>query len=103
MKEGFTRVVVAWYIQILSLKKFTMKKQRLSFKRMLGIFVAIGCSAGVHAQLTETMGTAGPATETVTAREANNRFDMTALTYSGTADVRTTVPSTGADQNIAVA
>lgn len=72
-----------------------MKKQRLSLKRMLGIFVAIGSCVSLQAQLTETMGTAGPATETIAAREANNRFDMTALTYSGTADVRNTVPSTG--------
>lgn len=48
-----------------------------------------------NGQLVETMGTAGSGTQTISARQAAGNFDLTALTYSGTADMRTTTPSTG--------
>ena len=48
-----------------------------------------------NGQLVETMGTAGSGTQTISAREAAGNFDLAALTYAGTADMRTTTPSTG--------
>lgn len=48
-----------------------------------------------NGQLSETMGSAGSGTQTISAREAAGNFDLTALTYTGTADMRTTTPSTG--------
>lgn len=51
--------------------------------------------ATANAQFTETMGTTGASTETIAVHESNNRFSVTSLTYSGTADVRNTTPSTG--------
>jgi len=48
-----------------------------------------------NGQLTETMGTAGSGTQTISAREAAGSFDLVPLTYVGTADMRTTTPSTG--------
>lgn len=47
-----------------------------------------------NGQLVETMGSAGSGTQTISAREAAGHFDLTALTYTGTADMRTTTPST---------
>lgn len=73
-----------------------MKKQNLKLKYVLGsLFALATMGMTANAQLIETMGTTGASTETIATREANNRFDMVALTYSGTADVRNTVPSTG--------
>lgn len=72
-----------------------MKKQNFSVKCALGLFIAWGTTLGLNAQITETMGTTGPSTETIAARETANRFDEVSLTYSGTADVRNTTPSTG--------
>lgn len=73
-----------------------MKKQNLKLKYVLGAFFALtAMGSRLHAQLIETMGTTGASTETIATREANNRFDMVSLTYSGTADVRNTVPSAG--------
>lgn len=42
----------------------------------------------------ESMGTA-PSTTTIAAHEASNAFDLDALTYSGTGDMRNTAASTG--------
>lgn len=73
-----------------------MKKQNLKLKYVLGSLFALSTlGMTANAQLIETMGTTGASTETIATREANNRFDMVALTYSGTADVRNTVPSAG--------
>lgn len=58
-----------------------------------GALALIGFAA--NGQITETMGTAGSGTQTISAREAAGSFDLTALTYVGTADMRTTTPSTG--------
>lgn len=64
-------------------------------KQALGLFIALSAGLGLRAQLTETMGTLGSSTETIAVHQANHRFDLINLTYSGTADVRTTTPSSG--------
>ncbi|MNV17499.1 hypothetical protein D3C71_1082880 [compost metagenome] len=48
-----------------------------------------------NGQLLETMGTVGSGTQTISARETAGNFDLVALTYVGTADMRITTPSTG--------
>lgn len=48
-----------------------------------------------NGQIVETMGTAGSGTQTIAAREAAGNFALVALTYTGSADMRTTTPSTG--------
>lgn len=48
-----------------------------------------------NGQLVETMGSAGSGTQTISARQTAGNFDLVALTYTGTADMRTTTPSTG--------
>lgn len=65
-----------------------MKKQNFSVKCALGLFLALGTTLGVNAQLFETMGTVGSSPETIATHETNNRFDEDALTYTGTADLR---------------
>jgi len=60
---------------------------------MSGLFVALATGLLSQAQLVETMGTMGSSTETIDVHENNDRFDLVALTYGGTADVRTTLPS----------
>ena len=57
--------------------------------------VALFIGGTANAQFIETMGTAGSSPETITVHETNNRFDQLAHTYSGTADMRITTPSTG--------
>lgn len=58
-----------------------------------GALALIGFAS--NGQILETMGTAGSGTQTISAREAAGSFDLVALTYVGTADMRTTTPSTG--------
>lgn len=72
-----------------------MKKTKNPIKQLLsaGIFLSAGFIA--NGQLLETMGTAGSGTQTIAARETAGSFDLTALTYVGTADMRTTSASTG--------
>lgn len=72
-----------------------MKKRNTVMKQLFatGALALIGFAA--NGQLLETMGTAGSGTQTISAREAAGSFDLTALTYAGTADMRTTTPSTG--------
>jgi hypothetical protein len=72
-----------------------MKKHSTLMKTVGATCVALITGITTHAQFTETMGTTGSSTETIAVHEANNRFSVTSLTYSGTADVRTTTPSTG--------
>lgn len=48
-----------------------------------------------NGQILETMGTVGSGTQTIAARESAGNFDLVALTYTGSADMRTTTPSTG--------
>lgn len=72
-----------------------MKKQNFSVQCVLGLFLALGINQGMKAQLAENMGTGGPATETIAARETANRFSEVGLTYSGTADARNTTVSSG--------
>lgn len=71
-----------------------MKKKLNTLKTFTGVCAAL-LSTATYAQFTETMGTTGSSTETIAVHEANNRFSNLSLTYSGTADVRTTTPSTG--------
>lgn len=72
-----------------------MKKTKNPIKQLLsvGIFLSAGFIA--NGQLLETMGTAGSGTQIIAARETAGSFDLTALTYVGTADMRTTSASTG--------
>jgi hypothetical protein len=72
-----------------------MKKQNILLKGMLCMGMALATFSS-QAQFLETMGTVGSATETIAVHEANGRFSVTSLTYSGTADMRTTTPSTTA-------
>lgn len=71
-----------------------MKKKFTLMKTLTGVCATL-MSAATYGQFTETMGTTGASTETIAVHEANNRFSVLNLTYSGTADVRTTTPSTG--------
>ncbi|MES2555616.1 MAG: lamin tail domain-containing protein [Bacteroidota bacterium] len=70
----------------------TQKNLFVSFSAMC---IALFMGETANAQFIETMGTAGSSTETIAVHETNNRFDQIAHTYSGTADMRTTTPSTG--------
>jgi hypothetical protein len=68
------------------------KKTTIISSVSLFAFLITGLTA--NAQFTETMGTTGPSTETVNAREAAGRFAVASLTYSGVnSDARTTTPS----------
>lgn len=72
-----------------------MKNKNNAMKQLFatGALALIGFVA--NGQLVETMGTAGSGTQTISAREAAGSFDLVPLTYVGTADMRTTTPSTG--------
>jgi hypothetical protein len=72
-----------------------MITQKTLFKNLSGMCIALFIGGSANAQFIETMGTAGSGTETIAVRESNNRFDQLAHTYSGTADMRITTPSTG--------
>ncbi|MGL5889531.1 MAG: lamin tail domain-containing protein, partial [Bacteroidia bacterium] len=65
--------------------------------QMIRVFAAgmlLAASTTVNAQITESMGTI-TTTASIASREAANAFDNDLLTYSGTGDVRNTLPSTG--------
>lgn len=72
-----------------------MKKRNNVMKQLFttGALALIGFVA--NGQLLETMGTGGSGTQTISARETAGSFDLTVLTYTGTADMRTTTASTG--------
>ena len=72
-----------------------MKKRNTVVKSLFTMSVLALTGFVANGQLLETMGTAGSGTQTISAREAAGNFDLTALTYVGTADMRTTTPSTG--------
>jgi hypothetical protein len=72
-----------------------MKKRNTVVKSLFTMSVLALTGFVANGQLLETMGTAGSGTQTISAREAAGSFDLTALTYVGTADMRTTTPSTG--------
>jgi hypothetical protein len=72
-----------------------MKKRNTLLKQLFMTSALALTGFVAQAQLTETMGTAGSGTQTISAREAAGSFDLVALTYTGTADMRTTTPSTG--------
>jgi len=62
--------------------------------KVSGAFAMLLTGLNVNAQFTETMGTTGPATQTVNARETAGLFSVASLTYSGVgSDARTTTPS----------
>ncbi len=72
-----------------------MKKRNNTLKQLVatGAMALIGFVS--NGQILETMGTAGSGTQTIAARETAGNFALTSLTYTGTADMRTTTPSTG--------
>lgn len=72
-----------------------MKKRNNTLKQLIatGAMALIGFVS--NGQILETMGTVGSGTQTISARETAGNFDLTSLTYTGTADMRTTTPSTG--------
>lgn len=72
-----------------------MKKSNNTLKQLFatGAIALMGFVA--NGQLLETMGTAGSGTQTISARETAGSFDLTVLTYAGSADMRITTPSTG--------
>ncbi len=70
-----------------------MKKKNTVVKSLL--LAGLVTSAGiVNAQLLETMGT-GSGTHSIATHESNDDFDLDALTYLGSADMRTTLVSNG--------
>lgn len=72
-----------------------MIKQKNILTNLSSMCVALFIGGTANAQFIETMGTAGSSPETISVHESNNRFDQLAHTYSGTADMRITTPSTG--------
>lgn len=73
-----------------------MKKQNKTVSGLLSACLVLATGFSANAQILETMGTAGGgATQTIGARETNGQFDQVNLTYAGSADMRTTTPSTG--------
>lgn len=72
-----------------------MKKRNTVVRSLFTMSVLALTGFVANGQLLETMGTAGSGTQTISTREAAGSFDLTALTYVGTADMRTTTPSTG--------
>ncbi len=72
-----------------------MKRKNKTLKGLLSVCLVLVTGFSSNAQILETMGTAGSGTQTIGAREANGDFDQDNLTYTGSADMRTTVISTG--------
>lgn len=72
-----------------------MKNRNNTMKQLFatGAITLMGFVA--NGQILETMGTVGSGTQTIAAREAAGNFSLVSLTYTGTADMRTTTPSTG--------
>lgn len=72
-----------------------MKKSNNTLKQLFatGAIALMGFVA--NGQLLETMGTVGSGTQTISARETAGNFDLTVLTYAGSADMRITTPSAG--------
>ena len=71
-----------------------MKTKHAVVKQLLIASLVTATTGGVNAQLLETMGT-GSGTQSIATHEADDEFDLDVLTYSGTADMRTTLVSTG--------
>lgn len=72
-----------------------MKKRNTVVRSLFTMSVLALTGFVANGQLLETMGTAGSGTQTISTREAAGNFDLTVLTYTGTADMRTTTPSVG--------
>jgi hypothetical protein len=74
-----------------------MKKRNNVMKQLFTTSALALIGFVANGQLLETMGTTalGTGTQTISARETAGSFDLTVLTYSGTADMRTTSASTG--------
>lgn len=72
-----------------------MKKRNTVVRSLFMTSALVLTGFVANGQLLETMGTVGSGTQTISAREAAGNFNLTALTYTGTADMRTTTPSTG--------
>jgi hypothetical protein len=72
-----------------------MKKRNNTMKQLVATSAIALMGFVANGQIVETMGTAGSGTQTIAAREAAGNFDLVALTYTGSADMRTTTPSTG--------
>lgn len=72
-----------------------MKTKTTIISGVTSLFAILLTGMTAHAQFNETMGTTGPATQDIAPREAAGLFSVTALTYSGTADVRNNTASTG--------
>nr|WP_294861320.1 T9SS type A sorting domain-containing protein [uncultured Fluviicola sp.] len=72
-----------------------MKKRNNTIKQLVATSAIAFMGFVANGQLLETMGTAGSGTQTIAARETAGNFDLVALTYTGSADMRTTTPSTG--------
>jgi hypothetical protein len=72
-----------------------MKKRNNTMKQLVATSAIALMGFVTNGQILETMGTVGSGTQTIAAREAAGNFDLVALTYVGSADMRTTTPSTG--------
>ncbi|MDF3026284.1 MAG: hypothetical protein K0S23_591 [Fluviicola sp.] len=72
-----------------------MKKKNNTLKQLIATSAIAMMGFVANGQFVETMGTVGSGTQTIAARETAGNFDLVSLTYSGTADMRITSPSTG--------
>lgn len=72
-----------------------MKKRNNTMKQLVATSAIALMGFVANGQILETMGTVGSGTQTIAARESAGNFALVALTYTGSADMRTTTPSTG--------
>lgn len=72
-----------------------MKKRNNTLKQLIATSAIAMMGFVANGQILETMGTVGTGTQTISARETAGNFDLVALTYTGSADMRITTPSTG--------
>lgn len=72
-----------------------MKKKNNTLKQLIATSAIAMMGFVANGQFLETMGTVGTGTQTIAAREAAGNFDLVSLTYTGSADMRITTPSTG--------
>ena len=69
-----------------------MKKRNNTMKQLVATSAIALMGFVANGQILETMGTVGSGTQTSAARESAGNFDLVALTYTGSADMRTTTP-----------
>jgi flagellar hook assembly protein FlgD len=76
------------------MKTTTQGNRTVQMIRVFAAGMLLAATTTVNAQITESMGTV-TSTTSIATHETANAFDNDLLTYSGTGDVRNTLPSTG--------